>query len=68
VLSSIILFLGSRYGVSKTDEELESVIYDKSVLDQSSPNLKTDKMLTALLIIGVLIIWFTFSPLFLGGV
>lgn len=68
VLSSIILFLGSRYGVSKTDEELESVIYDKSVLDQSSPNLKTDKMLTALLILGVLIIWFTFSPLFLGGV
>ena len=39
-----------------TEKELQEVV------------AKTDKMLTALLIIGVLIIWFTFSPLFLGGV
>lgn len=68
VLSSIILFVGSKYGKVKSDQELQSVIYDKAVLNESSPNLKSDKVLTILLIIGVLIIWTIFSPLFLGGV
>ncbi len=68
VLSTIILFVGSKYGKVKSDQELQSVIYDKAVLNESSPNLKSDKVLTILLIIGVFIIWTIFSPLFLGGV
>jgi len=68
VLSSIILFVGSMYGTQKSDEDLKLVIYDKKVLDDSSPSLKNDRILTALLIIGVLIIWLVFSPLFIGGV
>jgi SSS family solute:Na+ symporter len=68
VLSSIILFVGSRYGKTKTDEELKPVIYDPSVLKGQSGSIKMDKLLTLLLILGVVIVWLIFSPLILARI
>lgn len=67
VVSCIILMVGSLFGKQKSDEELATVIYDAEVLRQSSSNLKTDKILTILLILGVLLTWLIFSPLVLAG-
>ncbi len=68
VLSSIILFLGSLNGVAKNNEELSTVIYDPFVLKNKDKSVKIDKLLTLLLILGVVLIWFIFSPLILATV
>lgn len=66
VVSSIILVVGSLFGESKSEAQLQNVIFSRGK-EEKDPKKKVDLVLTVLLVLCVGVVWILFSPLFFGA-
>jgi SSS family solute:Na+ symporter len=68
IVSSIVMYTVSLTAPAYTAEKLKNVVYVKPERSGEGFNpTNRDFWLTIALIAGVLLIWFVFSPLALGG-
>ena len=60
LICSMVMLLVSYMTPEPDYEKIKDVIYTKNTSNGDSSDLKTDKILTGLLIVCVLLIWYTF--------
>ena len=61
LICSLIMLLVSYMTPEPNYEKIKDVIYTKNTSQSDSSGLKVDKFLTALLIVCVLLIWYSFK-------